>query len=251
MMNLSKIIKHGIISKNQSEVLRVRPVDEEISIECFHSYDSLWQSPGGENVETISKLEKEKLRIKAETEELLENARNQVEQIEKEAREKGYAAGKEEALAEEKITLSGKVSEFDSFLKALEVDRKQLNVSYEKDIITLVKTMVDRVLFHEASVNPMVIEVCLKTAMSYVVENSKIKIHLNAKDLDRLKEASVERPDLLAGTNKIELTEDPGITEGGCLLETGFGDVDATLESRKDRLYEAIDAIFQKVLMDQ
>lgn len=249
-MSLSNIIKLQGKSTSSRDILTTSPRINEIHEEKFHSLESLWQSSDTEYIDAKARLEEEKVQARQKAQQMVADAKKQAASIEQAARDKGFQVGKEEALAQEKKKLQEKLTAFDQLLAALEKDRKVLYSNYENDIITLVKTMVDRVVFHEVSVNPQVIQACLKTAMSYVVENSNVTIHLHAKDLNRLKEANLERPDLLVGTNQIELTEDPAIAEGGCLIETSFGEVDATLELRKEKLYRAIDAIFVKANAD-
>ena len=245
-MNLSKIIKSEAPKPTGNGILTTRPGLDDLIEAKFHSLDSLWQSGDPEYIDTMNKLQAEKEAVKQQTEEMLAKTQAEVDRIEQEAHEKGFAAGKEEAAAIAEKELKDKLTELDKLLKSVEADRRQLHGEYENDIITLVKTMVDRAVFHEVSVNPMVIQACLKTALSYVVENSTVNVHLHSNDLNRLKEVGLDNPDLLSGFNQLELTEGPGVSEGGCLLETSFGEVDATLEERRGRLYKAIDAIFMK-----
>lgn len=104
--------------------------------------------------------------------------------------------------------------------------------------------MVDRLVYHEVSVNPLVIQACLKKAMEFVVENSTVQIHLHGDDFGRLKKASLENSRLIEGKNRIQLVEDPNIAVGGCFLKTDFGEIDATLENCKARLYGAVEQAF-------
>jgi hypothetical protein len=39
------------------------------------------------------------------------------------------------------------------------------------------------------------------------------------------------------------VTSDPCISRGGCLLETPYGDVDATLETRLEKIYQAVEGV--------
>jgi len=249
-MNSSRIIKSARGSSDNA-ILITRPGGGESSGGGFHSLASLWQSDDAELVSVLSKLEveKENLRrqtemMQAETAAMVASAQARVAQIEKDAFDKGFAEGKASGLEQEKA----KIAQVDALLTAIEQDRQRLYAQYEADILSLIKAMVDRVLFHEVTVNPQAIEVCLKTALAYVVENSTIVIRLHGQDLEQLKQAAMERPEILAGYKKIELTEDPSIGLGGCILDTGFGEIDATLESRKGKVFAAIDAVLQKAV---
>ena len=247
-MSLSKIYKLDKNVLRKSEIYTTKPGSGDPEDETFLSLDSLWQSADTEYIDAVDQLKEDQERVERETAEMLKKAQDQVEQIEKEAFDKGFNAGKEQALAEEQKKQQERLSQFTQLTQSFDEDRKRLHDEYELDILTLVKLMVDRVLYHEVTVNPLVIETCLKTAMSYVVQNSKVKINLNKDDLERIQQATLEKPQLLEGVAQVELTEDPSISQGGCYLETGFGEIDATLETRRDEIYKALDAIFVKAL---
>ncbi|MBI4792925.1 MAG: flagellar biosynthesis protein, partial [Deltaproteobacteria bacterium] len=85
---------------------------------------------------------------------------------------------------------------------------------------------------------------CLRKAMEYVVEDSVVKVHLQADDFQHIKEMSLEDPSLLQGTRRIELMEDPAVSRGGCLLQTDFGEVDATLDNCRERLFAIVERAF-------
>ena len=111
--------------------------------------------------------------------------------------------------------------------------------------------MVDRLVHQEVSTNSRVIQACLKRALSFVVEKSVAKVHLHPDDFIRIREASLANPTLLEGKNRIELIEDATISEGGCFLETDFGDIDATLEYGREKLFDAVEKVFRTSLTEK
>ncbi len=251
-MSSSRVIKSARQGGGHN-ILVSRPAGERPATGDFHALESLWQSDDRELAAALGELEtaherlrQERERTKAECEALVAAAQARTGEIEKSAFEAGFSAGKAEAETEGRRRLSEFAAQLDTLLAGIEQDRQRLHDRYEADILTLVKAMVDRALFHEARVNPQAIEVCLKTALAYVVENSSVTARLHGEDLARLKQVAMERPGLLSGHRRIELIEDPMISPGGCLLETAFGEIDATLESRRDKVFAAIDAVLRQ-----
>lgn len=253
-MSLSKIIKSSRQGGGSSILVTRRSGGGPDAQEGgFHALSSLWQSDDDEFVAAVSQVEAERERLRQETETiradneaLVAAAKDRVAQIEKEAYDKGFAAGKDEVLVQERAELARFMAELQALLNGIETDRQRFFAQYESEIVTLVKAMVDRVLFHEVTTNPKVIEVCLKTALAYVVENSNVTVRVHGQDLERLRKAAMERPEMLTGYKKIDLNEDPSVSPGGCYLETSFGEIDATLDSRRDKVCAAIDAILKK-----
>lgn len=183
-----------------------------------------------------------------QAEEIVRQAQAEAGRIEEEARAQGFAQGEAEGRAAGKAEYETKVQEFARFLDTLQNQRAEVLARYEREMFTLITTMVDRLVHHEVSVNPLVIQACLQEAMAFVVENSLVKVHLQSEDLHRIKEISLENPALFEGKNRVQLVEDLTITQGGCLLKTSFGEIEATLEGCKAKLYEAVEQAFLAAL---
>jgi flagellar assembly protein FliH len=251
-MNSSKIIKSARqVGSHAILVSRTAGKDQKES--GFHALSSLWQSDDEGMAAALSELETERQklrdeaeRVRSECQAMLAEAKAEAGRIEQEARDRGFATGKTEAQEEEKRRLAQFAAQLDSLLATIDTDRRRLHQQYEADILTLIKAMVERVLFSEVTTNPQAIEICLKTALGYVVENSAVTVRLHGQDLERLRQVIMARPEMVAGYRRLELTEDPAIEPGGCLLETSFGEIDATLESRRAKVCAAIDAVLQQ-----
>ncbi|MEN8257059.1 MAG: FliH/SctL family protein [Thermodesulfobacteriota bacterium] len=225
-------------------------VDDE---ENFVSYESLM----GEEEEDVDKgpdlLEvalKEVEKSKEEARRLVSEAEDRVAELEKEAYEKGFQKGEEEGRQVGEEALAEKISQASQVIAAVNEERQRICSLYEKDTLALVLTMVEQLVNHEVSVNHLVIEKCLQKALEFVVDNSQVIAHLHPDDFMQVKDAVVEDPLFLENTDKVELMEDPAISPGGCLLETTFGEIDATLENCKDKLFKAVEQSFALALAE-
>lgn len=185
-----------------------------------------------------------------EAEKIRAEAREQAEAIKKEAFEKGFNEGKEQGQAAGHQEYGAMIDEFGHILQELHDQRRTVFHKYEEELLPLIKTMVDRLVNHEVSVNPRVIQACFRESMEFVVENSVVQVHLHSEDFHRIKEASLENPAMLAGKSRVQLVDDPNISQGGCLLKTDFGEIDGTLESCREKLYEAFDRAFLAALAE-
>ncbi len=243
-MSLSRVIKPSVAQGGDDDILTANS-EEDSADSSFQTLDSLWRDGEG-NVASLAGINEQRKNLKQEADAIVAQAKSRVVQIEKEAFAKGFEEGK--AAGEKDV--SAKVQKVVELLQEIEKERSTLYSRYEEDVINLVTTMVNKIVNHEVSVNPRVISACLKKALSYVIENSLVKIHLNSMDFSKIKEASLENPDILEGFSQLELIEDQSISVGGCLLETEFGEVDATIENRKEKLFEAIDRFFMQSLSE-
>lgn len=216
-----------------------------LETEEFLSFEDFWQAkPGSAEAKRFARHRSPQEVAMEEAAEMIRQAGAQAEKLREQAYAeglaKGEAAGKAAVLAQDEQQRQ----ELAALLDALNGEREALLLQHEESMLALITTMVDRLVYHEVSVNPQVIQACLKKAMEFVVENSTVEIHLHGDDFARLKKASLENSRLIEGKNRIQLVEDPNIAVGGCFLKTDFGEIDATLENSKARLYAAIEQAF-------
>ena len=218
----------------------------------FLSLTDFWQrtsgaepgQPSGATRLGAPAIRDERELARQQAEEVVKQAQAEAGRIEQEAYDKGFAEGRVAGQQE----FEAKIRQFAALLDILQNQRAEVLNRYEQELLCLINTMVDRLVHHEASVNPLVIRACFREAMEFVVENSLVKVHLHGDDLHRIKEISLEDPGFLAGKSRVQLIEDPAISPGGCLLQTSFGEIDATLESCKAKLYAAVDQAFLAAL---
>jgi flagellar assembly protein FliH len=209
----------------------------------FVSYESLLYTAttGEERYESLDELTQKRNAVLQETEQILKNADADKKHIEEEAFQKGFDAGKQQGQETGLKEFDGKIYQAASLVSELEKERIRIRETYEHDILTLAKVMVERLVHHEMTINPLVIQASLKKALDYVVENSQVKVHLHHEDFELVKQATLKDPSLLPGNTRVQLIEDPAISQGGCLLETDFGEIDATFENGRDLLFAAVD----------
>jgi flagellar assembly protein FliH len=215
----------------------------------FISFESLMLGKDKEELsDPLQQLKKEQEAVRRETEAILARAEAEKQGIEEEAYRKGFASGEEEGSKSAEKAFADKIKEAARLIRSLENERDLVHRQYEKELLALIKIMVERLVGHEVSVNPLVFVDCLRLAMKYVVEDSTVKVHLQSDDFQHIKEMSLEDPSLLQGARRIELIEDPAVARGGCLLQTDFGEIDATLDNCRERLFEIVDRAFLDAL---
>ncbi len=211
----------------------------------FVSFESLVE--GGEETVEPTPLElaqTELQRVQDETAQLIAKARAEVEQIKKEAHDAGFAKGEEEGLRAGKAVFDEKVAAMAQQILLLAGERERVQKENEAELLTLIRAMVAKLVNHEVSVNHKVIEKCLANAMTYVVGQSKVIVHLNPEDFLTIKDVVMEDPLFLKGAGRVELMEDLAVNQGGCLLTTEFGEIDATLDNCRDKLDRAVEQSF-------
>ncbi len=189
-------------------------------------------------------------RVEVETAKRITQAKSEVEQIKKEAYDLGFAKGQEEGLKAGQSSFDEKLAGLAGQIGSLAGELERLLRDNEAELLSLIRAMVEKLVNHEVSVNHKVIEGCLAKAMTYVVGQSKVVVHLNPEDFLTIKEVVMENPLFLDSSGRVELMEDLAVSQGGCLLVTTFGEIDATLENRKAKLDQAVEQAFLAALSE-
>jgi len=183
-----------------------------------------------------SEAEKELSQVREE----LERIRAEQEDLKNRAYEEGLASGQEEGRRQGREEYAEKLGSITSLIDELGEIPKKLVHEHETEILELIKVIAERLVQQEISHDKPVIREILNSALEYIVESTTVSVKLNRADIELLN-SSNEEGEFLFAKRKVKLVEDNSISVGGCLVETGSGEVDATLENRRDILFAAVE----------
>ncbi len=178
-----------------------------------------------------------------EAESIVAAAEKEAEIIRDEARiageNNGLAAGRTAGHDE----FSARIKAMADLLVEISSHRGELLRKQGRDLFELVRAMVERLCLGEISRSPAVIQRVVATALDHVVDRGEVTIKVSPRDFDLLQQGDDPRAVLGAG-DRVRIVEDDGVSPGGCLVESGFGEVDATIETRRANLYQAVEEAF-------
>jgi flagellar assembly protein FliH len=169
-----------------------------------------------------------------ELSEHLESARQQ-------AHADGYAQGFEQGRAQTLMGAQKQISDYiagqgretaQQFGALIESARTQLEAAEQmagQAVLELACELARQVLRHEIASNPNVLLPVIREALGQLFSDSKaVQIKLHPLDLDVLQDVlNEEYPNL-----PLTLQPDPGLTRGGCLVESAGTVIDGRLEKR-------------------
>jgi flagellar assembly protein FliH len=173
---------------------------------------------------------------------ILKNVKDQALQIEKEAYEKGFAQGEKDGQELGLKRFEATLQSFQKILGEMQTHQKEYNRIHEGEMVRFLLALARRVLRQEFPHAEETVAETLREAIRQVEDRKKIRIRLHPKDYEFLKAHPERLPIPLQEENPegAKLVADPALLRGGCLIETPFGDVDATLESQLDQIAAGI-----------
>ncbi|MCU0939130.1 MAG: flagellar assembly protein FliH [Burkholderiaceae bacterium] len=145
----------------------------------------------------------------------------------------GFAAGEQAAM----LVRSQHGREMARVLDELRGRFAELESDGAEQVLQLALAIARQVVRREVEVDATTVLPALREAVASVIDQqTHPRVHLNPADLDHLR-VNLEADGLLKGCRFVP---DPGVKRGGCRVETAHSDVDASIESRWQRVLAAV-----------
>ncbi len=183
--------------------------------------------------------------LKSQAQQILKDARQKSAEIESEAYAQGFEQGKKDGEELGRRQYEATAQRLNEVIESIQTQGGQLLSKYEAQMVQLTLEVARQIVHQEIEIDPQIVVRCVKAAMDLIVEGSHLCIHLNPKDVELVGEEI--QVDLSApGRHPVEIKPDAKIERGGCLLETEFGLVDATLGARWQSVVHTIRQILNE-----
>ena len=164
---------------------------------------------------------------------LISRAREEADTIREAASKEGYQAGIEQAKADIallKDTLT-------AFMNAPQEVYEQI----APDILEISVDIAKKIIKKEVSEEPQVLMNTIVEVMKGLSkEETKVILRVNPTQVDITKQSVPEMLNLAGLDTKVVVLSDENVSEGGCMVTTGNGVVDATIETQLSVISEAL-----------
>ena len=169
-----------------------------------------------------------------------EDFKARIARLEREAYEKGFAQGQKDGLDLEKSKLEEMGKQYEALLTELKDLKVHIFHDSEGEMLRLIQLIVKKIIGEEIKTSDSIIRHSIKTAANFLTDKRKVRIIINPDDMEEVKKMLPDLAKLTKGGH-FQLTEDSSIGKGGCMLETGFGRVNATIDDQLDEIIKVID----------
>ncbi len=154
---------------------------------------------------------------------------NQLEHLQKQAYDEGFALGHREGLAAGQAELHANAQRLKQLMEKLSTPFIDLDQQVEQELLLLVTTMVRQLVRREIKADPGQVVAVVREAMAslpVVARNARLNVHPE--------DAALLRDVLAMGEESASwrIVEDPVLTRGGCRVVTDTSYIDASVEAR-------------------
>lgn len=164
---------------------------------------------------------------------LISRAREEADAIREAASKEGYQAGLEQSKADLELlkeTLS-------TFMNAPQEVYEQI----APDILEISVEIAQKIIKKEVSEDPQVlVNTIVEVMKGLSKEETKVVLRVNPTQVDIIKQSVPDILNLAGMDTKVVVLSDENISEGGCMVTTTNGVVDATIETQLSVISEAL-----------
>ena len=213
-------------------------ITKNASIQRSFSYDS-------EKARNFDKsnVDKAKQGVKEILKDAIAKAKRQFGEIKSNARKEGFDTGYEAGFKKGEEAAKEEFSPFlvtvQHMIKELTGFRKENYDKVEREMVEMIISLAKKVIHFEFSMRENAVQDMIRLAVKSVLDKESMVIKINPKDKKYAESFSPELHRLFDEIKNVNFESDPGIERGGCIIETNFGVVDASIE----KLEEQIDQI--------
>ncbi len=206
----------------------------------FRMNDAIRVQTGVDLVEQTSEEERIELAAIEKLKEIQEGAY-------KEAYQLGLEEGRKEAFQKVSAEITEKMESLDNLLITIKTLKKDLGNFNESHLMNLVFQMASRLAKTELKDNNEAIVQVLRDAVGLAQDEENVRVRVSKSQFDFLEELKKETGREFEFIKKIRFEPNEEITDGGCIVETNYGEVDARIEQRLEQLWTAVSENSPKV----
>lgn len=156
--------------------------------------------------------------------------------VEEEARRRGLEEGAR--MAEE--AYRGKLARLERMAEQLAAERAAFFERIEPELVRLATSIAEKIIARELETRPETVLDFVRGALLRLRERELLRVRVNPRDVEQVRAA---RGDLMAavdGVRRLEVVEDRRVDQGGCVVETPNGTLDARVRTQMEEIRRAL-----------
>jgi flagellar assembly protein FliH len=173
---------------------------------------------------------------------VLERLKEMEEKAYAQAYELGLHEGHDKAFEDSRADLHARLEKFDQFLLLLENLKVKILKENEAAIVQLIYQIASRIAMREIKMLQHPIVELLNELVQEVQGAENIVVKVNPDDLKYLEELRAKNVKEVEKLTRVQLNANPSIETGGCIMETNYGIINATIQKRVEKAWAVLEA---------
>ena len=177
----------------------------------------------------------------AKAERMIADAKAAAEEMERAARQEGYREGREQGQREMEALISAQAGDAKRVFEKLEVYKRDLHEDLQNNVLGLSFDIAEKIINLHLKKDDTLYVGIAKAAIQALNSSSKFALRLNRSEYDRFFGKGGQWLCDEIGCAPFEVVCDPFMAEGGCIVESDEGVVNAGVSEQLSKLRRIID----------
>ena len=131
-------------------------------------------------------------------------------------------------------------AEIDAVAQQIGAAREELWRQQEPEMLALALDIARQVVKTEITQNPEVVKAVLSNALRRLTDKDNVRVRVSVGDAARVKEMRQDLLEVVDGLRHLEILDDRRVGDGGCVIETNAGSIDAKIETQLGEVARAL-----------
>ena len=199
----------------------------------------------GEDIINKAKAEADMIIKEAllEAKDIIKNASVDVENLKQQVYEESSSEGYQEGVTQARQEYEALIKEAQDIKNQAGIDYKKVLDSLEEDSVNTILDIAKKVISKELECKQNIL-LLVKDAFEKCSKDRKAVLKVSEQDYDFICDNKDELESMLERSEEIEIKKDLSLKEGGCIIETSFGSIDASAGTK----FEKIENDFKDIL---
>lgn len=171
-----------------------------------------------------------------EAKKLIDQAKIYGETAKTEAHREGFKLGKEDGYKAGLEEFTTYMKQAKNLMTQIVRERENILNSIEPELAKLSISIAEKIIGEELTTNKETVISIVKNAMSKIKAREEVMIKVSPDDLEYVRGKKEIFARFVEGLKKLEVTSDPRVEQGGCLIETNLGNADGRISTQLETI---------------
>lgn len=183
----------------------------------------------------------EELELQSDEQRVEDRALEKLQQIQEDAYREGYNLGLDEgrkkAFEENDKAISQSLDEMNQLISSIAEMKKEILSHNEAHMVRLLFHMASKLAQAHLEYDQEPVVGVIKQAVELAQGEESVTVHVSAKQIEFLENLKSQQKIELEFMQKVKFIANESLMPGGCIVETNYGEVDASVEQRVQQLW--------------
>ena len=152
------------------------------------------------------------------------------------AKSEGYQIGFSEGYESGRTEAEAIIQEALSIKKQVQMSKEKMQKDLEKDIVQLVLSITEKILFTKLEESRSTILGLVKLGLEKCTYTDSLSIRVSPKDYEYVRSVKDKILCLAENIEDIIIKQDASLKEGSCILDTISGSIDSSIQTQMDQI---------------